>query len=193
MIQTMTFAGVRGGQVLLGLFLLGAASVPAVADPRSDALAGAARCQSIPDDRTFLNCLYGAMQPLRTELGLPSAPQTQVGLVPPATLPMVPPPQQQAGRAPPPARKDGMAGGLFGGKTEVTPQRMAAFDIDRSGFFTITLADGAIWKQLDGDTARAHWHGPPGELVVSIRSGAFGAHILQVRGQAATYKVIRVQ
>lgn len=177
--------------MLLGLLLLGAAPVPAVADPRSDALAGAARCQSIADDRTFLNCLYGAMQPLRTELGLPSAPQTQTGLVPPATLPMTPvAPVSRA--APPPARKDAMAGGLFGGKTEVAPQRMAAFDIDRNGFFTITLADGAIWKQLDGDTARAHWRGPPGDLVVSIRSGAFGAHILQVRGQAATYKVIRV-
>ena len=101
------------------------------------------------------------------------------------------PPPSPVSRAAPPPRNDSTTGGLFGGKTEVPPQRMAGFDIDRNGFFTVTLADGAVWKQLDGDTARAHWRGPPAELVVTIRTGAFGAHVLQVRGQAATYKVIR--
>jgi len=133
------------------------------------------------------------MQPLRAELGLPAAPPAQTGLVPPATLLMTPVPSPQVSRAAPPPRNNGMTGGLFGGKTEVAPQRMASFDIDRNGFFTVTLADGAIWKQLDGDTARAHWRGPPTELVATVRSGAFGAHVLQVRGQAATYKVIRVR
>jgi hypothetical protein len=179
--------------VLLGLALLWAACSSAAADPRSDALAGAGRCQAIADDRTFLNCLYGAMQPLRAELGLPAAPPAQTSLVPPATLPMIPAPQQQASRAVPPPRNDGLVGGLLGGRTEVAPQRMAGFEVDRGGFFTVTLADGAVWKQLDGDTARAHWRGPPAELVVIIRSGAFGAHVLQVRGQATTYKVIRVR
>jgi hypothetical protein len=191
MTQRMTRRISERGAGLVGLLLLCAA--PAAADPRSDALAGAARCQAISDDRAFLNCLYGAMQPLRAELGLSPAPQAQTGLVPSATLPMVPPPKQQVSRVPPPVRNDGAGGGLFGGKTEVTPQRMAAFDIDPNGFFTMTLADGAVWKQLDGDAGRAHWRGPPGDLVVTIRSGAFGAHVLQVRGQAATYKVIRVR
>lgn len=178
-----------GRPAFLGLLLLCAMSASASADPRSEALAGAARCQAIADDRTFLNCLYGAMQPLRAELGLPPAPSVQTSLVPPATFP--PPPH--ADRAAP-SRNDGMMSGLLGsGKTEVAPQPMSGFEIDRNGFFTVTLADGAVWKQLDGDTARAHWRGPPTGLVVTVRAGAFGAHILQVRGQAATYKVIRVR
>ncbi|MBV9550189.1 MAG: hypothetical protein JO256_11010 [Alphaproteobacteria bacterium] len=170
-------------------------SVCAAADPRSDALAGAARCQSIPDDRTFLNCVYGAMQPLRLELGLQPAPPAQTGLVPPATLPMVPvsPPHPAAvSRAAP--RDQGMLGGLLGsGKTEVAPQRAASFSFDPHGFFTVALADGTVWKQLDGDTARAHWHGPPSELVVMVRAGALGAHVLQLKGQSTVYKVIRVR
>lgn len=179
----------KSAVALLGLAWLCAAFAPAAADPRSDALAGAARCQVIADDRTFLNCLYGAMQPLRASLGLAPAPTAQTGLLPPATPPMPPTPASR----PAPPRSDGMTGGLLGGKTEVAPQRMAGFDFDHNGFFTVTLADGTVWKQLDGDTARAHWSGAPADLVVTVRSGAFGAHVLQVRGQAATYKVIRLR
>ena len=193
MTQRVKWSGRRNGQVMLGFMLLVFASAPAVADPRSDAVAGASRCQAIADDRTFLNCLYGAMQPLRTELGLPPASPAQTSLVPPATLAM-PTVAPAAKAVVAPARNDGMVGSLFGsGKMEVAPQRMASFDIDRNGFFTVTLADGAVWKQLDGDTARAHWRGPPTELIATVRAGAFGAHVLQVRGQAATYKVIRVR
>jgi len=178
-------------RIAFGLALLSAAPMAVAADPRSDALAGAARCQAIADDRTFLNCIYGAMQPLRIELGLQPAPPAQTGLVPPATLPMVPAPMARA--VPPPVRKEGVVGGLFGGGTEVAPQPMTAFAFDARGFFTVTLADGAVWKQLDGDTARAHWHGQPSALIVTVRGGALGAHVLQVRGQSATYKVIRLR
>lgn len=180
-------------RIAFGLVLLSAAPMAVAADPRSDALAGAARCQSIADDRIFLNCIYGAMQPLRGELGLAPAPPAQTGLVPPATLPMVPAPAPMARAAPPPVRKEGVTGGLFGGGTEVAPQPMSAFAFDARGFFTVTLADGAVWKQLDGDTARAHWHGQPSALIVTVRGGALGAHVLQVRGQSATYKVIRLR
>lgn len=184
----------KAKRLAAGLAFLLAAPVAAAADPRSDALAGAARCQSIADDRIFLNCIYGAMQPLRGELGLAPAPPAQTGLVPPATLPMVPAPAPMARAAAPPVRNDSVMGGLLGsGRTEVAPQRMTAFSFDAQGFFTVTLADGTVWKQLDGDLARAHWHGNAAELVVTVRAGALGAHVLQVRGQSATYKVIRLR
>jgi hypothetical protein len=178
---------------ILGLVLLCAAPVAAAADPRGDALAGAARCRSIADDRMFLDCVYGAMQPLRAELGLPPAPPAQIRLVPPATAAMPVPPASSVSRAAAP-RGEGLLGSMFGsGKVEVSPQRMTDFRFDRNGFFTVTLADGAVWKQLDGDSARAHWRGKPANLVATVRSGAFGAHVLQVRGEAAIYKVIRVR
>lgn len=187
----------KGGQILLGLAVLCAA--PATADPRSESLAGAARCQSITDDRVFLNCVYGAMQPLRAELGLPPAPPAQIRLVPPASAPMAPPIASAPPSRPAPAvasrvaPREGLVADVFGsGKVEVSPQRMTDFRFDRNGFFTVTLADGAIWKQLDGDSARAHWRGNPANLVVTVHAGAFGAHVLQVGGEAATYKVIRL-
>jgi hypothetical protein len=191
----------KAWRVLLGLALFCAAPVCAFADPRAEAMAGVARCQAIADDRVFLNCLYGAMQPLRMQLGLPPAPPAQTRLVPPASAPMLPPVAAARSSRPAPAMasraaspREGLVADVFGsGRIEVSPQRMSDFQFDRNGFFTVTLADGAVWKQLDGDSARAHWRGSPANLIVTVQAGAFGAHVLKVRGESATYKVIRLR
>src|SRR5215469_3774049 len=73
---------VRHSQIGL-LFLSVIFAGPALAGPREDSLAGVSRCASLPDDRTFLDCVYGAMQPMRAELGLAPALQAQQRLVPP--------------------------------------------------------------------------------------------------------------
>src|ERR1700744_1647390 len=66
-----------------GLGLL-ALTLPALAGPRDDVLYGISRCGGIADDRTWLDCVYGAAQPMRAQLGLPPAPVSQQKLVPPA-------------------------------------------------------------------------------------------------------------
>ena len=57
--------------VMLGAGLL--AVVPAQARPRDDALSGAFRCAVIADSRAWLDCYYGAAQPVRAALGMPAA------------------------------------------------------------------------------------------------------------------------
>ncbi|HEU4551053.1 MAG TPA: hypothetical protein VFS01_15240, partial [Rhizomicrobium sp.] len=47
----------------------------AKADPRDDVVAGMMHCAVITDDRQWLECYYGAAQPMRARLGLPPAPQ----------------------------------------------------------------------------------------------------------------------
>jgi hypothetical protein len=66
-------------------FLLLAAQ-PATGRPRDDALAGAFRCSVIGDSRQWLDCYYGAAQPVRTALNLAPALPAQVALAtaPPA-------------------------------------------------------------------------------------------------------------
>ncbi len=54
------------------------------ANARDDVLDGISRCGGIPDDRTWLDCVYGAAQPMRAQLGLPPALASQQKLVPPA-------------------------------------------------------------------------------------------------------------
>src|SRR5271154_1492429 len=60
-----------------------ALAAPALAAPRDDVLYGISRCGGIADDRTWLDCVYGAAQPMRAKLGLPPAPASQQALVPP--------------------------------------------------------------------------------------------------------------
>jgi len=59
---------------------------PAQARPRDDALSGAIRCGAIADSRQWLDCYYGAAQPMRAALGLAPALAAQVQLAasPPA-------------------------------------------------------------------------------------------------------------
>ena len=60
--------------------------VPAQARPRDDAFSGAFRCASIGDSRAWLDCYYGAAQPVRAALGMPPALAAQLKLAasPPA-------------------------------------------------------------------------------------------------------------
>ena len=68
------------------LLVLLAVALPAQARPRDDALSGAFRCAVIADSRAWLDCYYGAVQPVRASLNMPSALPTQIKLAaaPPA-------------------------------------------------------------------------------------------------------------
>jgi len=52
----------------------------AEARPRDDALSGAFRCAGIANSRQWLDCYYGAAQPVRASLGMPAALAAQVKL-----------------------------------------------------------------------------------------------------------------
>jgi hypothetical protein len=71
---------------LLPAILLVLAPQPAMARPRDDVMAGVFRCAAIGDTRTWLDCYYGAAQPMRASLGLPpvSPAQTRLATSPPA-------------------------------------------------------------------------------------------------------------
>jgi hypothetical protein len=60
-------------------------SQAAHAGPRDRARAASLRCDSISNERTWLDCYYGAAQPVRADLGLPPAPAGQQNLVPAAS------------------------------------------------------------------------------------------------------------
>lgn len=58
----------------------------AQARPRDDVMSGAFRCASIGDTRIWLDCYYGAAQPVRAALSMPPVPSAQARLAaqPPA-------------------------------------------------------------------------------------------------------------
>ncbi len=181
---------IRRGMLVGAILLLQAAA--AGASPRDDMLSGISRCNIFTDERTFLDCAYGAAQPVRAELGLPPAPQDQTRLVPSATMnAAAPPPVPNA--AAQPAQSRGFISKLFGTGNSVTrPQAMRSYVFNTEGLFTVKLGNGEEWRQDFGDSSRAHWTRPASSYVVTVVTGALGSFDLQVKGESVFYKVQRL-
>jgi len=184
------------------LFLSAICASPALAGPREDSLAGISRCASLPDDRTFLDCAYGAMQPLRAALGLPPALAAQQRLVPPVDPSLshnMAPPRAQAALPPPPAAlppppaAPANNSGMFSGMFADSGLHMASYTFDRHGLFTVTLTDGSMWKQDANDTNFAHFGGKPAKYAVTLHPGDYGRSRMVVRGEDGTYVVERIR
>ena len=180
---------------------------PVVAGPREDMMAGAARCAGIADDRTFLDCYYGAAQPMRAVLGLPPAPGSQQALVPPAGPNR--PPAPAASYAPGPSAAPAYAAPAYAAQPAAKPgfwsrllthteqkaeppTRMASYKFEEGGFFTVTLANGEVWKQATGDTKTARWRNRPETYSVTILPGPDLETRTMKVGNDEVYDVTRV-
>jgi hypothetical protein len=141
---------------------------PVMASPREDARASSARCDVIADDRTWLDCYYGAAQPVRSQLGLPPAPIAQQMLVPAAGSVAAAPNPPRGAMAP--AERPGFFGRLLTHTEEKAepPTRMVSYKFESGGFFVVKLANGETWRQIAGDSALASWHDRPGTYTVTI-------------------------
>ena len=91
---------VKSRLILIALCAIPLSTAVVNAATRDDVMYAASRCGGIEDSRTWLDCYYGAAQPMRAELGLPPAPVSQQNLVP-AAIPGVPAPPSQAAATPP--------------------------------------------------------------------------------------------
>lgn len=72
--------------LILASIAVALSAAPASARARDEVMVGAYRCAGIAAARIWLECYYGAAQPVRTELALAPAPEGQVrlSLAPPA-------------------------------------------------------------------------------------------------------------
>jgi hypothetical protein len=155
----------------------------AKAGPRDDSRAGIARCDQITVDRQWLDCVYGAVQPMRARLGLSPAPEFQQRLVPGGAIAARPMPQRPMAMAPAtPVRKQ-----------SDNWVHLTAYHFDRHGMFTVTLPDGTIWQQMADDVNYAHWKEPASHYVVSVGEGLGGHGILELRNDGNEYQVQRVR
>jgi hypothetical protein len=179
-------------ELIFAALSLAAFSRPVQADTRSDILAAFNRCGVFADNRTWLNCVYGAVEPMRSELGLPPAPTSQTNLVPNATLM----PQTATSPAPAPARRNGSGGDFFsfllGGQPILTNVPLTSYNVDHDGLFTITLSNGQVWREQEGSPT-PHWRGPASGYMVSISKGALESDNLMIVGEGITYKAKRVR
>lgn len=142
-------------------------------------MSAAAGCTNIGEDRQWLDCYYAAAQAMRTALHLQPAPQAR---------PVTPLPQGKA-----------KVTAEFGRETAApvisvshVQSRMTSYKFNALGTFTVTLENGQVWRQVDGDTDHAHWKKPAASYVVSITSGFLKSYNFQVQGLPGLYKVLRI-
>ncbi len=141
------------------------------AELRDRVLSQAFACKDAADDRQWLNCYYAAAQPARARLGLAT------------TVP--PPPAPFGVRAAPVSEIPDSADHIA--------TAMTSYSFDRYGIFTVTLANGQVWKQVAGDTSFAHWTKPAASYRIRLSHGALGSYDLAVAGSAGLYKVRRIR
>ena len=184
--------------ILMGLVV---PTCPAIADARDTVLLNLARCGAIADARTWLDCYYGAAQPMRGQLGLPPAPESQTRLsgggAPAPNITPAPQPggaNTQIASAPAPRRSSGgFFTNLLGGTPVLSNIAVSSYAFDHGGFITVTLANGQTWQQESADSSFAQWRGPASHYVVSISKGALGSFNMQAAGDNKLYKVHRIR
>lgn len=212
MSRVLDFTGPRAVVALATLSMLVplAGFSAAQAAPRDEVVAGMMRCAVITDDRQWLDCYYGAAQPMRAHLGLSPAPEFQqqilqryyspssmseVGSLPPP--PPVPGGQQTASRiSPSPANQEqGLFSNFFGGSAIVTNAPLRSYKLNSNGAFEVTLEDGQVWQQTTDDSVRhpVRWTGPASAMYVTISNGALRSYNMTVNGnESVMYKVRRL-
>src|SRR5689334_7613214 len=113
-----------------------AAVTPAHADTREDIIAGIQRCGVMNDNKVWLDCAYGAIQPYRAQLGWQPAREFQQRLVP-QTAQVAPPPARTAtARAAGPRKKAGFFDNLLNAPP-VAVSRMASYRYEKNGAFVV--------------------------------------------------------
>jgi hypothetical protein len=181
-----------------GLFM---AAPQALADTRDEVIAGIERCGVIHDDRVWLDCVYGANQPMRARLGLQPAPEFQQRLVPEfqqrlvpsAQLSSAPPPPRVASRPAPPRKKPGFFDTLLGNAPPAAVSRMKSYRYDKGGAFIVVLENGQEWRQTDVEGGTTSWNKSPAAYTVTIVHGAFGSYNLHTSDSPHSFKVERVK
>ena len=176
--------------LIAGLF---SAMPQAIADTRDEVIAGIERCGVIHDDRVWLDCVYGANQPMRARLGLQPAPEFQQRLVPSTQLNSAPPPPRVASRQAPPRRKPGFFDTLLGTAPPVAVSKMTSYRYEKSGAFVVALENGQEWRQTDVEGGTSSWNKSPAAYTVTIVSGAFGSYSLRTADSPRSFKVERVK
>ncbi|HEX2760736.1 MAG TPA: hypothetical protein VHM27_09490 [Rhizomicrobium sp.] len=186
---------------LLIAMAAGAALAPtlALADAREDVVAGLTRCAALADDRQWLDCYYGAAQPMRSQLGLSPAPQAQLKLLEaqPRTAPVTLPTtvsRAAARTGPPPMPKRTGVFNMWGGDDLVNNVPIRSYEVTGKGF-VVTLNDGQVWAQTEDDASKrpVRWRQPASAMRVTISQGAMGSFNLVLGDENRQYKVRRVR
>jgi hypothetical protein len=159
---------------------------------RDDVMASAGRCGSVGDEHQWLVCYYTAAVPVRALLGLSVPPSQSISQVMPAEARPAEARFAEPRPASGPRPHRTVFDDILGVRNFHLTSQMASYSFDQLGNFTVTLANGQVWRQREGDTPSAHWRKPAASYQVNITGGAFGSFNLTVKDSPFAYKVRRI-
>jgi hypothetical protein len=166
---------------------------PALGDTRDDVYAASQRCRILQDDRAWLECVYGAQQPMRAKLGLPPATEVQQRLVPAAgsppamaAAPQAIPPSSHSQPSVQPHHRASLMQILTGTAPPAAVSVLASVQYDSQGAFVATLQNGQVWRQVNGLGERARFKVG---AKITITPGAMGSYNLKAADTSHIYKV----
>jgi hypothetical protein len=170
-------------------------SQAAFADTRDEVYARLQRCRVIQDDRAWLDCTYGAQQPMRAKLGLQPAPDFQQRLVPmPSSVNTAlasPAPAYNTPVAPRtavvPHRDASFLQVLTGSAPAIAASPLASVQYDANGAFIVTLQNGQSWHQVNTESSDKVRFKIGAQ--VTVKPAALGSYNLQASGNPHVYKV----
>ena len=93
-------------------------------------------------------------------------------------------------------RRTGLFSGILNSpKPIVHGVPMQSFVMDKTGAFTVTLADGQVWRQADEDQVYhpARWRKEAPQMLVTIAPAAMHTFNMKVEGETKSYKVRRIK
>jgi hypothetical protein len=162
----------------------------AFAAPRDDVRAAMQRCEVIQDDRTWLDCIYGAQQPMRAKLGLTPVPDFQQRLVPPVTLGSVKSPAFVPNIGPEPRRQEETSRGFSGNTPGLVTSVLVGVHYDKRGGFIATLENGQVWRQINLVEGASKVRLTLGSKI-TIKRGSMWTYDLRVDRKPGSFKVSR--
>ena len=195
--------------------LIAAASGAANADPRDDALAAMQRCSTLGDRDKRLGCYDATIA--RTPVGM--TPTSSAGIPGPviAGEPPAPPPRKRTGgfmsaifgdgatRDPQTTAAEFGSESIANGGQHASPIPMRGDTIDQisarlvaasfaSGFITVTLDNGQVWRQTASADAIGSLSRPASIYTAIIARGNFdGSYAMRLSGVARLIAVRRIR
>ena len=192
------------GAAIIAAFVI----LPAVASagPSDELIAGMAKCAAVADNTARLACYDGLAPQLKAAQSQPPPPppetadnrpwydpgrifgtspsqQTRPEQFGAESLAPPPPPPPKPGEAPPPPAPEAI---------ESISSKVTDFALNPFGRFVVFLENGQIWRQIEGDTARAHFRKNGGETV-AISRGLLGSYNLVINDTGTAFKVRRIK
>ncbi|HEY0105870.1 MAG TPA: hypothetical protein VGB91_07275, partial [Rhizomicrobium sp.] len=167
---------------------------------RDDVIGVLVKCTDLAEVHARLACYDQEAPALRAAAEAPSVPP------PPEPVPAAPPPEPAA---PPPQGSFLSALDPFGSEAppplaaqmayqpagqEILPItiKLADYAVEPSGNFTVTLANGQVWRER-----KEHYETPrfqaDGDNYVTIERGLLGGYNLYLKGSGHVYKVMRIK